>query len=132
MFAKARQMRDGSWIVGYPVICQKNHYIIPKDAEKVTLIPIRKDTICRYTGKDLPDGQNVYENDIIEIADADGTKIRGIVRFGTYHSEFDTKETGHVGFFVDWETNKYWRKDLGYWIDSERVLYVGNTADSDF
>lgn len=110
----------------------ENHYIIPKDAEEVTLIPIRKDTICRYTGKDLPDGQNVYENDIIEIADADGTKIRGIVRFGTYHSEFDTKETGHVGFFVDWETNKYWRKDLGYWIDSERVLYVGNTADSDF
>ena len=23
MFAKARRMRDGSWIVGYPVICQK-------------------------------------------------------------------------------------------------------------
>lgn len=92
-------------------------------------VRLHKKTICRYTGKMLSNGRRLHEYDKVEVKDADGNKIPGIVRFGAYQSSFDNTATAHIGFYVDWQDNWYWRKDLGYWVNSERTETIGNIQE---
>ena len=89
-------------------------------------VRLHKKTICRYTGKMLSNGRRLHEYDKVEVKDADGNKILGIIRFGTYQ---DSTATAHIGFYVDWQDNLYWRNDLGYWVNSDRMEIIGNIQD---
>ena len=51
------------------------------------------------------------------------------VKFGEYQSCFDSTTTCHVGFYVDWDEKKDFRKDLGYWIKMIDAEVVGNIHD---
>lgn len=132
MLAKAKKKENGNWITGYPLTYGNGDewYIIPEGAMKLSPISIKKETICHYTGQRLPDGVRLHEFDIVSAADTDGSLISGIIRFGTYQSCFDNTATAHIGFYVDWQDNRYWRKDLGYWIQNNRLKVVGNTKES--
>ena len=52
------------------------------------------------------------------------------VKFGEYQSCFDNASTIHVGFYVDWNENHDFRKDLGYWIKLVDAEVVGNIFDN--
>lgn len=52
------------------------------------------------------------------------------VKFGEYQSCFDSASTIHVGFYVDWNENHDFRKDLGYWIKMVDAEVVGNIFDN--
>ena len=99
------------------------------EARDFSRVRLHKKTICRYTGKMLSNGRRLHEYDKVEVKDADGNKIPGIVRFGAYQGSFDNTATAHIGFYVDWQDNRYWRKDLGYWVNSERTETIGNIQE---
>jgi hypothetical protein len=131
MLAKAKRKVNGKWITGYPLTYgfEDKWYFVPESINELEIVPVEKKTICRYTGEMLSDGRRLHEFDKVEVKDADGNKILGIIRFGTYQSSFDSTATAHIGFYVDWQDNLYWRKDLGYWVNSDRMEIVGSTKD---
>ena len=131
MLAKGKRKDNGKWITGYPFTygIEDEWYFVPEFTNKLKTVPVENKTICRYTGEMLSDGRRLHEYDKVEVKDTNGNKISGIIRFGTYQSCFDSTATAHIGFFVDWQDNCYWRKDLGYWVNSDRLEIVGSTKD---
>lgn len=130
MLAKAKRKDNGKWITGYPFTYgfKDEWYLVQEFTNELKTVPIEKKTICSYTGEMLSDGRRLYEYDKVEVKDTNENKISGIIRFGTYQSSFDSTAT-HIGFYVDWQDNLYWRKDLGYWVNSDRMEIVGNIQD---
>ena len=82
--------------------------------------------ICQYTGLTDKKGRKIWENDIIKYHYGD---YYAPVKFGEYQSCFDSTTTCHVGFYVDWDEKRDFRKDLGYWIKMVDAEVVGNIHD---
>ena len=109
---------NGTWVYGY---LSDENYIYDKSLEGEFLID--KNTICQYTGLTDKNGKKIWEGDIIKYHFGE---IYAPVKFGEYQSCFDITSTCHVGFYVDWDKNHNFRKDLGYWIklvDAEVVAW---------
>lgn len=70
--------------------------------------------------------RKIWENDIIKYHYGD---YYAPVKFGEYQSCFDSTTTCHVGFYVDWDEKRDFRKDLGYWIKMVDAEVVGNIHD---
>ena len=71
----------------------------------------------------------IYENDIVRIhCHTLKESYMAVVRFGEYGDGFH-KDTGHVGFHLDFSGEQYFRKDLGYWLESCEVVVAGNVFD---
>lgn len=87
---------------------------------------VDSDTICQYTGLTDKKGRKIWENDIIKYHYGD---YYAPVKFGEYQSCFDSTTTCHVGFYVDWDEKRDFRKDLGYWIKMVDAEVVGNIHD---
>lgn len=85
------------------------------------------DTVCQYTGLTDKNGKKIWEGDIIKYHFGE---IYAPVKFGEYQSCFDSTSTCHVGFYVDWDKNHNFRKDLGYWIKLVDAEVVGNIFDN--
>ena len=127
---KAKKVDGGEWIEGYIVkkhgtyflydinesdTCRQNNYLIDED------------TICQYTGLTDKNGNRIWEGDIIKYHFGE---VYAPVKFGEYQSCFDSTSTCHVGFYVDWDKNHDFRKDLGYWIKMVDAEVVGNIFDN--
>lgn len=83
--------------------------------------------ICQYTGLTDKSGKKIWEGDIIKYHFGE---VYAPVKFGEYQSCFDSTSTCHVGFYVDWDKNHNFRKDLGYWIKLVDAEVVGNIFDN--
>lgn len=126
---RAKKVDGGEWVEGYVIqrygawfiydiknadTCRQNGYLVDSD------------TICRYTGLTDKKGRKIWENDIIKYHYGD---YYAPVKFGEYQSCFDSTTTCHVGFYVDWDEKRDFRKDLGYWIKMVDAEVVGNIHD---
>ena len=126
---RAKKVDGGEWVEGYVVqrygawfiydiknadTCRQNGYLVDSD------------TICQYTGLTDKKGRKIWENDIIKYHYGD---YYAPVKFGEYQSCFDSTTTCHVGFYVDWDEKRDFRKDLGYWIKMVDAEVVGNIHD---
>lgn len=127
---RAKKVNDGEWVYGYIVkkhglyflydiknsdTCRQNNYLVEED------------TICQYTGLTDKNGKKIWEGDIIKYHFGE---VYAPVKFGEYQSCFDSTSTSHVGFYVDWDKNHNFRKDLGYWIKLVDAEVVGNVFDN--
>lgn len=101
------------------------NYINDKSLEGEFLVD--KNTICQYTGLIDKNGKKIWEGDIIKYHFGE---VYAPVKFGEYQSCFDSTSTRHVGFYVDWNENHDFRKDLGYWIKLADAEVVGNLFDN--
>lgn len=110
---------EGKWVEGF---LSGEDYINDGTYEYM----IDPDTICQYTGLTDKKGRKVWENDIIKYHYGD---YYAPVKFGEYQSCFDSTTTCHVGFYVDWDGKRDFRKDLGYWIKMVDAEVVGNIHD---
>lgn len=127
---RAKKVDGGEWVEGYIVkkygtyflydinnsdTCRQNNYLIDED------------TICQYTGLTDKNGRKIWEGAIIKYHFGE---VYAPVKFGEYQSCFDNTSTCHVGFYVDWDKNHDFRKDLGYWIKLVDAEVVGNIFDN--
>ena len=110
---------EGKWVEGF---LSGEDYINDGTYEYM----IDPDTICQYTGLTDKKGRKIWENDIIKYHYGD---YYAPVKFGEYQSCFDSTTTCHVGFYVDWDEKRDFRKDLGYWIKMVDAEVVGNIHD---
>ena len=137
---KAKRIDNGKWVEGYYCKWLKGERIITYSEKETDCIitwmsnggmsryEVDPETICQFTGLHDKHGNKIWENDIVEYH-FDNTK-KAPIRYGTYQSCFDTKETAHCGFYVDWSEKTYFRKDLGYWINMIEANVVGNIFDN--
>lgn len=138
---KAKRIDNGEWVEGnlfqmqgkyyicqYPYQCMKGYS--SKDGEEYGFggfESVDESTICQYTGLTDKNGRKIWENDIVKYHFGDDVAP---IRFGKYQSCFDSVNTGHVGFYVDWDSKKAIRKDLDYWVNMIDCNVIGNVFDN--
>lgn len=130
---KAKRIYDGKWIEGYYLRDQyhiggKDIIFYRKDSDRFTVYTDRIDpkTLCQFTGFCDKNGNKIWENDIIKYHFGE---IYAPIKYGCYQNCFDSQKTEHIGFYVDWTSDKCLRKDLGYWINMVDAMPVGNVFD---
>jgi uncharacterized phage protein (TIGR01671 family) len=88
--------------------------------------------LVQYTGRQDKNSKEIYEGDIIPYHF--DKSVLGIVKYGQYINSFgEGKYAEHMGFYVDWTSEKYKRvlqKDLDYWIKVSEV--IGNIYENPF
>ena len=126
---RGKRLDNGKWIEGYyaefkqlPNSCiyhvYKGHTLVDDVDPK---------TVCQYTGLTDKNGRKIFEGDIVKYHFGEDVAP---VRFGSYQSCFDSQQTEHCGFYVDWKENRNLRKDLGYWVHMVDAEIVGNIHDN--
>jgi len=126
---KAKSGVSGKWVEGLVFNAGNIQYIYTKpksDGSRQEIYEVDPDTICQYTGLTDKNGKKIWENDIVKYHYGD---YYAPVKFGEYQSCFDSTTTCHVGFYVDWDEKRDFRKDLGYWIKMVDAEVVGNIHD---
>ncbi len=135
---KAKRVDNGEWVEGYLFFIADTPYIICDgeemcmDGENADLYAtewytVDENTICEPTGLTDKNGNKIWENDVVKYHF--GNDVAPI-RFGEYQSCFDSDKTCHVGFYVDWNSKKDLRKDLGYWVNMIDCNVIGNIFDN--
>lgn len=129
---KAKRKDTGKWVEG--LLWQKKYNsnkifisCFPDKDDNEEVFVVDPDTICQYTGLTDKNGRKIWENDIVKYHFGDDVAP---IRFGVYQSCFDSIQTGHVGFYVDWDSKKALRKDLGYWVNMIDCNVIGNVFDN--
>jgi hypothetical protein len=130
---KAKRADNGEWVEGYIVkygfAGKEKWYIVPSYASDLYAFEIIPNTICQYTGLKDKAKNKVFENSIIIVI---SENVFGVIKYGEYRSPFDSSETKHIGFYVEWKNEKrcnLWRKDLGYWLNDTTII-CGNIFDN--
>ena len=142
---RGKRVDNGEWVEGSLITnvfyTEKDHesipYILNADMAEYDcfedfneyngIYEVDEETICQYTGLTDKNGKKIWEGDIIKYHFGE---IYAPVKFGEYQSCFDSTSTSHVGFYVDWDKNHNFRKDLVYWIKMIDAEVVGNIFDN--
>ena len=121
---KAKTVKGGNWIYGDLIHGLYNTVSIGyRDDSGLHELYVDKDTVCQYIEVN---GQKFWENDIVQF----DKNCIGCIKFGSYKSEFDPRETEHYGFYIEWIDVPYFRKDIGYWTKEEKIKVIGNIFDN--
>lgn len=83
---KAKFDDSDRWVKGQLVEVNDAYFIIPNHASKIlagwfstsNIIEVKKDTICRYTGREDKNGKLIWENDIVKI---NNSKVNTLITF---------------------------------------------------
>lgn len=133
---KAKRIDNGEWVEGMPVFDgtdEQWRIVMQLDYSTGTCIQteyaprVIAKTICQYTGLCDKNRRKIWENDIVKYHFGDNVAP---IRFGEYQSCFDSIKAGHIGFYVDWDSKKALRKDLGYWVNLVDCNVIGNAFDN--
>ena len=90
-------------------------------------VKINPETVCQYTGLTDKNGRKIFEGDIVKYHFGEDVAP---IKFGSYQSCFDSQQTEHCGFYVDWKAERNFRKDLGYWVHMVDAEILGNIFDN--
>lgn len=73
-------------------------------------------TISQFTGLTDKNGEEIWENDIVQYG-----AVATTIKFGEYGN-------GNLGFYVDFPESTNYRKDFAYW--AKKVVVIGNVFDN--
>jgi len=114
---RAKELNSNEWIYGYyckigPVDNQCD-YIIPDYASALYAIPIKSETLGRFTGKYDSNNQMIFEGDII-------------YNYTDYNDYYSTVEwdNNSFGFVIQDDEDKLWLYDV------VECVVVGNIYDT--
>lgn len=125
---RGKSTETGEWVQGYLFRIWEQAYILWGEVNGVPdMTEIDPQTVCKCTGLTDKNGRKIFEGDIVKYHFGEDTAP---IKFGTYQSCFDPQHTEHCGFYVDWKSERNFRKDLGYWIHMVDAEIVGNTFDN--
>lgn len=86
------------------------------------------ETVGQYTGLTDKNGVKIFEGDIVkEYKSKD--KVKGVVKFGEYQSGIN-KYADDLGFYVEWTTENFLIRELGYWCRKNMLEVIGNIHDN--
>lgn len=114
------------WVEGYYVKLPKDqhgeqlHIIIGLDGQYNRIIP---ETAGRCVGLTDKNSKLMFEGDIVN----HHTGYFGVVAFGGCCDLFHSLET-HLGFYIKWDTESYYRQDIGFW--KKFIEVIGNIHDN--
>ena len=137
---RGKRLDNGKWVEGSHCPKKIGHYDSGKSVEKVQHLiiinmtsggyqytDVAPETVCRYTGLTDKNGRKIFEGDIIKYHFG---KDVAPIKFGLYQNCFDSQQAEHCGFYVDWKSERNFRKDLGYWVHMVDAEIVGNIFDN--
>ena len=127
---RGKRIADGKWVEGELsrcVVVGETHIQRIEDNLSTTTHRIGSETVCQYTGLTDKNGRKIFEGDIVKYHFGEDVAP---IKFGSYQSCFDSQQTEHCGFYVDWKTKRNFRKDLGYWVHMVDAEIVGNIYDN--
>jgi uncharacterized phage protein (TIGR01671 family) len=117
---KAKFDDSDRWVKGQLVEVNDTYLIIPNHASKIlagwfstsNIIEVKKDTICRCTGREDKNGKLIWENDIVKI---NNSKVNTLITFRDFE------------IICTIPNEKYYKHRLEY--DTEYEI-VGNVFDN--
>ncbi len=140
---KGKRIDNGKWAEGDLIIFGIDTHIVPICGEISVIEPqdnkdcdyrislqshaVDFETVCQYTGLTDKNDRKIFEGDIVKYHFGEAVAP---IKFGSYQSCFDSQQTEHCGFYVDWKTKRNYRKDLGYWVHMVDAEIVGNIYDN--
>lgn len=117
MLCRAKELNSNEWVYGYyckigPADNQCD-YIIPDYASALYAIPIKSETLGRFTGKYDSNNQMIFEGDII-------------YNYTDYNDYYSTVEwdNNSFGFVIQDDEDKLWLYDV------VECVVVGNIYDT--
>lgn len=117
---KAKFDDSDRWVKGQLVEVNDTYLIIPNHASKIlagwfstsNIIEVKKDTICRCTGREDKNGKLIWENDIVKI---NNSKVNTLITFRDFEIIYTIPN------------EKYYKHRLEY--DTEYEV-IGNIFDN--
>ena len=77
------------------------------------------ETVGMFAGVTDINSKNAYCDDILSYKG-----IIGVVKYGIYENSTDDNKGGHLGFYVFFKEEQFYRKDIVYWLGKGEI--VGN------
>jgi len=137
---RGKQKDSGEWVHGYYVAADNKHFIIVTDAKlqaagyvenvrdmdggfsqegRFWVCEAIPETVGLSAGVTDKNGKEAYRDDIVRYG-----KIVGVIKFEIYENPMDDNKGGHLGFYVFFKKEEFYRKDIMYWLG--RCEIVGN------
>ena len=137
---RGKRVDNGEWISGSILSFDDGGKVILPSTAKVfkehgtTTIccnecyDVYPETVGQYTGLTDKNGVKIFEGDIVkEYKSKD--KVKGVVKFGKYQSGIN-KYADDLGFYVEWTTEIFLIRGLGYWCRKNMLEVIGNIHDN--
>lgn len=137
---RGKRVDNGEWISGSILSFDDGGKVILSSTAKVfkehgtTTIccnecyDVYPETVGQYTGLTDKNGVKIFEGDIVkEYKSKD--KVKGVVKFGEYQSGIN-KYADDLGFYVEWTTENFLIRELGYWCRKNMLEVIGNIHDN--
>ena len=138
---RGKRVDNGEWVKGIPVEteadCGIRIFIITYakwdsddnsiDFLETVVYEVEPETVGQFTGLTDKNGVKIFEGDIVkEYKTKD--KVKGVVKFGEYQSGIN-KYADDLGFYVEWTTENFLIRELGYWCRKNMLEVIGNIHD---
>lgn len=115
------EVNDSKPSDGWFFLSGKPRHCIARDCCVFEVYPT---TVRKYAGT-TKGGQEVHEGSIVSM---DGFK--GVVKWADGSEGHGVSRDEYpIGFVVEWE-EKWWRPDLGFWLNEREITVIGNVHDN--
>lgn len=133
---RGKRVDNGEWVYGTygrhtsfdAMIIDRPYLDSNGDLTALNFWTVNPETVGQFTGLTDKNGVKIFEGDIVkEYKTKD--KVKGVVKFGEYQSGIN-KYADDLGFYIEWTTENFLIRELGYWCRKNMLEVIGNIHDN--